>query len=304
MIDIIPQKPDLRLRKALAEATEADFNMCWTCSSCDGECPVNIATGRLRPQKIVHLAYLGFMDELLSLPEIWYCLTCRRCNNVCPNRVKPADLISHIRRELAVRGRVSLEAVQRYRELFTRFQRVRWHAAAACIEGDLTSLSDDQWNEWMATPVKGPADPIKLDHAYQRRMAPGMEKTHPGACFTCSECSNACPIFCERGLFDPQMIIRLFNLGREEELLHSPAIWLCLSCRRCTDACSQMVKVHEIILRLRETAVNQNKVDPMYPFRLQDAEKITYARFHDETDAVFTMAPALAGPAGSSSCPI
>jgi len=39
--------PNIRQRIELA--TNADSSMCWNCSSCDAECPVEIATNRLRP---------------------------------------------------------------------------------------------------------------------------------------------------------------------------------------------------------------------------------------------------------------
>ena len=79
--------PDLR--QVVQKATQADSTMCWTCSSCDAECPVEIATNRLRPQRIVRLANLGLIEELIVSPEIWYCQTCRRCTHVCPNLLGP-----------------------------------------------------------------------------------------------------------------------------------------------------------------------------------------------------------------------
>lgn len=62
--------PDRTLRKTIESNAHAQANLCWTCSTCDSECPVYLATGRLRPQKIVRMANLGFLDDLLSLPEI------------------------------------------------------------------------------------------------------------------------------------------------------------------------------------------------------------------------------------------
>jgi heterodisulfide reductase subunit C2 len=91
-------KPDAGHRKLIEQGAQADINRCWTCGSCDFECPVNVATGQLRPQKIVRMANLGLLDELLYEPAIWYCLTCRRCLQICPNTVKPSELIFHIRR--------------------------------------------------------------------------------------------------------------------------------------------------------------------------------------------------------------
>lgn len=78
---------DAENRKITEEESSANIRTCWTCGSCDFECPINIFTGSLRPQKIVRMANLGLLDELVELPEIWYCINCRRCGQVCPNVV-------------------------------------------------------------------------------------------------------------------------------------------------------------------------------------------------------------------------
>jgi heterodisulfide reductase subunit C len=79
-----PLIPSLELRKLIESRAFALSSLCWTCGSCDLECPVNRATNRLRPQKLVRMANLGMLEELLGLPEIWYCLNCRRCMMTCP----------------------------------------------------------------------------------------------------------------------------------------------------------------------------------------------------------------------------
>ena len=89
--------PDAGSRKLIDQQAKSDINRCWTCGSCDFECPVNTATGRLRPQMLVRMANFGMIDELLNEPSIWYCQSCRRCLHICPNTVKPSELISHIR---------------------------------------------------------------------------------------------------------------------------------------------------------------------------------------------------------------
>ena len=142
-----------RMRTLIENASHAQSNMCWSCSSCDSECPVNIATNRLRPQKIVRLAYLGFFEELLTIPEIWYCLTCRRCSQVCPNLVKPAMLVGYARLEASRLGLVRPQTLWQYNELFRRFQRVRWHAALWCFTEELHAIDDTQWYGWLNTPV-------------------------------------------------------------------------------------------------------------------------------------------------------
>ena len=146
--------PDHLSRRFIQEAVQAGMNNCWTCSSCDLECPVNIATGCLRPQKIIRLANFGPKDELVRHPAIWYCLTCRRCNKICPNSVKPATMIEYLRRFAMENNLVSGRALPRYRDPFKRFQNIRWHAAAECLQGNLPLDCGDRR---IAFPTRFPA---------------------------------------------------------------------------------------------------------------------------------------------------
>jgi hypothetical protein len=41
--------PEPKNRKFIEGGAKAGHRKCWTCGSCDFECPVNVAAGRLRP---------------------------------------------------------------------------------------------------------------------------------------------------------------------------------------------------------------------------------------------------------------
>ncbi|MBW1779527.1 MAG: 4Fe-4S dicluster domain-containing protein [Deltaproteobacteria bacterium] len=279
--------PDPEARKVVESDAHADIRLCWTCSTCDSECPVFNTAGRLRPQKIVRMANLGFLEDLLSLPEIWYCLTCKRCNQMCPNRVKPAAVIRFSRSEAIRRNLFSWERFSRYRDFFLRFQRVRWRAAEKCLNGEMTPLSTELWRQWLETPVDGLTGDIWLkDLSPSKGFITAAEKSGTTACFTCSECSNVCPIFFERSVFDPQWIFRMVNLGLEEEVLKSPSIWLCLACERCTEACGEGVMGHLIIQRLQELALIEGMVDGGFPFRWKKAQEAISPLFIKEIDTL------------------
>jgi len=280
--------PDAVLRKRIHQGAKADIYLCWTCGSCDNECPINIATGRLRPQKIVRMANLGMLDELLHEPEIWHCLSCRRCTQICPNSVKPSALIAYIRHILLEKEIVSIETLRSYQMLFERFQRARRQAVVNCLEGREVSISRKQWREWMRSPV-----PEILKTIHMKMTDLGSESyrsfnvsTHASACFTCGECSSACPISCEKSVFDPRTIFRMVSLGLIDELIKSPAIWLCLDCGRCSDACSQLVEGREMIRLLKDHAVQCGAVDYKFIRCLEQANRNVYNRWLDEVDAL------------------
>jgi heterodisulfide reductase subunit C len=284
------------LRQVIQKATLADSTMCWTCSSCDSECPVEIATNRLRPQRIVRFANLGLIDELIALPEIWYCLTCRRCNRVCPNLVKPETLIRYARAEAVRRGVVPLATATAYYDLFRRFQRVRWQVASRCQHGNVAPPTDADWQRWLRTPIPDATAPVPFKNLFKGssgfRTAAGSAGVSD--CFTCGECSSACPVSGECSAFDPRFIFRLVNLGLQEEILQSPSIWLCLECGRCTDACTQKVDGCLMIARLRELAIREGRVRGDFALRLRQAQQPILMRLVDEIDCLLGV-PAAAG---------
>jgi heterodisulfide reductase subunit C len=277
--------------REFANAAKADINMCWICGACDNGCPVNIASERLSPQRLVRMAIYGMMDELLSSPIVWYCLSCRRCFQGCPNRVKPYELIKYIQMESIRRKRISLEFLFSYRKLISDFQRVRWRAAAHCLNNRLNHLPDSIWYKWLRKPIQ---------RAVYRSVKLGRTSSGPNnhldetiqrsrACLTCSECSGCCPITCDGGVFDPQRIIRMANLGLNDELLKSPAIWLCLGCQLCTEACAQTVSGYAIIQRLRQQAIENKIVDRDFPIRLLEADRLIFPKLLDEIDALIGL---------------
>jgi heterodisulfide reductase subunit C len=113
--------------------------------------------------------------------------------------------------------------------------------------------------------------------------------THASACFTCGECSSACPISGEKSVFDPRTIFRMVSLGLIDELINNPAIWLCLDCGRCSDACSQLVEGREMIRRLKDHAIQSGAVDYKFLRCLEQADENVYDRWLDEVDVLFNF---------------
>jgi len=281
--------PDSRSGREIEAASHAEMNLCWTCNSCNTECPVNIATNRLQPLKIVHMAKLGFVDQLVRLPEIWYCLSCNRCNIICPMAVKPAAIIRYLREQALHRKLVSYDTFCRFRDLFARFQQVRWHMASQCLNGRNIAATFLQWHQWFETPVKHAMGKIEYKNLFSGSNAfkSAAVNSRTQFCLTCSECSSTCPISFQRSVFDPVWIFRVTNFGLAEILLKSPSIWLCIACQRCTDACSQDIKGHLLICRLQELAVEEGYVDDDFPYRWKEAQKVLFPPLLEEVDSLF-----------------
>jgi heterodisulfide reductase subunit C len=66
---------------------------CYGCGSCSGVCPVEKVVPDFDPRKIVHMVALGMKEDLLKSDTIWACSQCQSCVPVCPQEVRPADII-------------------------------------------------------------------------------------------------------------------------------------------------------------------------------------------------------------------
>ncbi len=286
--------PDLGIGLDINSAARAELSLCYTCGSCAAECPVNRETDRLPPLKYVRMAGLGMIDELLRCPDIWYCLSCNRCSNICPMTVKPGALLSFFRKEAERKGFAVKGTVAGVRDVARKLHRVRWHAAFRINRGERVEEISDFWDYAAATPVPAQSDrrlPLEypsLDAARFRKSFggyPGLV-TNITSCFTCCECTNNCPVSGERQVFDPMRILRMVTFGLREELLASPSIWLCLDCRSCTFACSQLVRGDMLMRRARELAVKGGFVDRFFPDRWREVQKKIFTEYVERIDTI------------------
>ncbi|MEW6672654.1 MAG: 4Fe-4S dicluster domain-containing protein [Thermodesulfobacteriota bacterium] len=69
---------------------------CMACGLCAGSCPVAGVDG-FDPRKLVRMASLGLMDELVEARWPWICTMCAKCGHVCPRDINIADLVRSIR---------------------------------------------------------------------------------------------------------------------------------------------------------------------------------------------------------------
>ena len=82
-----------------------------------------------------------------------------------------------------------------------------------------------------------------------------------GACYQCGNCSAGCPIVDHMDIL-PNQIIRLIQLGCEDEVLESETVWLCASCLQCMAKCPKGVDLAKIMDALR-TILRRQGVDKM-----------------------------------------
>lgn len=65
---------------------------CHQCGKCSSGCPAASFLD-FRPRRILAMAQLGMIDELLKSEVIWHCAQCLLCKERCPRDAGPYDVI-------------------------------------------------------------------------------------------------------------------------------------------------------------------------------------------------------------------
>lgn len=274
----------------LLERIGAEGHLCLSCGGCRARCPIHAATGRLQPIRLVQMANLGLIPELLRRPEIHYCLQCNGCSQFCPMTVRPAALIKALREEAVHTGAISPETERELAGLRSTLQRVRRRAIERLLDGQAVAdvVTDfDSLGERSDEPVAAPLlDPFAgSELAQQVEQAIGY-RPDLSSCMTCRECTTVCPVAHERGVYDPVAVFRGHQLGATDELLASPDIWLCRSCEACSEACRQGVIGHALVEGLQEVAIDQGVVPEGFRQRLRELDRELYPWFLERVHGV------------------
>ncbi|MFC1938576.1 4Fe-4S dicluster domain-containing protein [Chloroflexota bacterium] len=85
-------------------------------------------------------------------------------------------------------------------------------------------------------------------------------------CYQCGMCSAGCPIGFAMDVL-PNQIIRLVQLGLEEDIAKSKTIWLCASCLTCSVRCPRGLDLAKVMEALRLISLRKN-IDYVRPASL------------------------------------
>lgn len=265
---------------------------CYTCGSCDNECPINRKSGQLSPRRIIRAYVLGIISEAAKYPEIWYCVRCGRCGDVCPMNVKPFDVISALQ---DVASSDKSESTQRVvitlRELRNRVQIARYLALQNVLDGkseDLQAVNSSEiWEQAGTGAIQretgsmlmySPRERLKLELGFTRYFE---FPTNIRRCISCGACTNACPASTGSSIFSPMKVFRMLKWGMVEEALREPGIWLCIDCGRCSNVCPQSIRGAWIMRILRDQACKSGltNVESLNRWKIIDSE--LYRIYHE-----------------------
>jgi len=283
-------QPDSEIKHYLEKKSESDFKYCFACKSCVTECPVNSFTGKLNLLKIIRLACFGQVEALLESSEIWYCINCHRCSNVCPMKVRGDSLIQFLKSEAVKRGIDSVDFKNALARLYDDLKIVRLNLLYACFNGEDIKCELTDWEYIKALSFKNRFEfnrtPVFIKEGREVISSYEGIPLNTMSCLTCRECSSACPVLIPS--FDPLFIFRSVALGLKEELVRHPAIWLCIGCETCTETCAQGVKGHLLIKQLQRYAIDSGIVDKDFLKRWNEIQKEIFDIFLSKVDSLLS----------------
>ena len=75
-----------------------DLLHCFNCSTCLSGCPASFGNPPLLVRNLARMVVYGLEDDLLDDDTVWACVSCSRCEEMCPMDVKPFEMILSIRK--------------------------------------------------------------------------------------------------------------------------------------------------------------------------------------------------------------
>lgn len=93
-------------------------------------------------------------------------------------------------------------------------------------------------------------------------------------CYQCGRCSAGCPLTFAMKLL-PSQVIRLVQLGLEDEALESNTSWVCASCLTCHARCPRGVDLAKVMEALRKIRLRPGTADRV---KLEDIPEETLAK--------------------------
>lgn len=96
----------------------------------------------------------------------------------------------------------------------------------------------------------------KKDHLIEIKKNTGV---NVNSCYQCGKCSAGCAVNEEMD-YPPSLVMRMLQTNNQEDynaVLHSQAIWLCISCENCLTRCPMQIDIPKLMDYLREEALER-----------------------------------------------
>jgi heterodisulfide reductase subunit C len=117
-----------RERKQVWEKMKSAFDTdslrrCYACGDCENDCPSALNTAQFKPNELIGKVVRGEIEEVVASPEIWKCLECHTCLDLCPQRFGMEKVFS-VLKDMAVEKKLAPSTVKAMMETFISTSRL------------------------------------------------------------------------------------------------------------------------------------------------------------------------------------
>ena len=233
----------------MATVRAIELDACMHCATCSIHCSVGPIYREISNIDIFPSEKLSALSSLISkkrgplstLPTIRLgdsiCTRCYRCTTVCPAGINLQDQWFGLEKDL-----LHLGSPEPFIQLRRNF---------------VAHFDSDRQKVLIPLTASG------------KKFKQGVGLSSQGStfnnCFTCSTCSNACPVVSsyqypreKLGLL-PHQIMYSLKFGIKDNVIGAGMVWDCLGCYNCQENCPQGVRVTDIFFELKSMAFQQDR---------------------------------------------
>jgi len=105
------------------------------------------------------------------------------------------------------------------------------------------------------------AEAIKIDELdieFKEQVLETLPDAGFDLCLTCGTCTGGCPAS-EQFDMDPRKLVRMLNLGMDDQIKKSNWMWVCSMCGRCLFVCPMNVDIPKLVYNLRKSVPRENR---------------------------------------------
>jgi len=89
----------------IKQIQETNAFSCLECGKCTGTCPVARYSKKFSPRQILTHAVHDSHPDMYDSAQLWSCLTCQQCDEICPSNIKYIELIQLLRQFKGIENR-------------------------------------------------------------------------------------------------------------------------------------------------------------------------------------------------------
>lgn len=100
--------------------------------------------------------------------------------------------------------------------------------------------------------------PVRLSEKLLSSRLRNMIPEKIELCFQCQKCASGCPVAYAMDYTPPQLL-RMIQLGMDDEVMEAKTMWLCASCETCSTRCPQGIDIAGVMDSVRQIAIAEGR---------------------------------------------